>query len=103
MFYICEHCIFIPFIYATISLTECMFIYVGFMMQPTNYPAFLSVGMFPKIIMLTFRNILLFLYREYVFSLRFSSFSDPKTIVAINVNSLGFYLAAVLMCHLTCH
>ena len=62
---------------------ESMFIHIGFMMQPTNYSVFLSVGMFPQIIMLTFKNILLFIHREYVFSLGFSSYSDTKIIVAV--------------------
>ena len=55
MFYICQQCIIIVIIYAMIFLTESMFLYIGFMMPPTNYPVSLSVGMFPQIIMLTFK------------------------------------------------
>ena len=74
-----------------------MFMHFGFMMQPTNYPAFLSVGMFPQI-MLTLEIFFYFIFREYaMFSLRLSSYSDPKIIPTVNVNLSS---AAVSMCHL---
>ena len=88
MFYICEQCIFVLIIYATNFLTECMFLYIGFMMPPTNHPVSLSVGIFPQIVMLTFK-IFFYSFAESMPCFHLGS--------ALNVNLSCIYLALVLM------